>query len=204
MVKTDQMKSKSERTRQFIIEQTAPVFNKKGYAGTSMSDLTEATGLTKGAIYGNFENKDEVALAAFDFNAACVINGIRELQAKAVTQEEKLMSYVVFYRASLKNKILPAGCPIANTLTEADDTHEQLNRKATDIVRRWRKNIVDIIEAGIGNGEFKKIVDVTAVASEIVVLIEGGVVLSKSTRDTSFLRHATDRVERIILQEIKA
>jgi AcrR family transcriptional regulator len=37
----------------------------KGYAGTSMYDLTEATGLTKGSIYGNFENKDDVALAGF-------------------------------------------------------------------------------------------------------------------------------------------
>jgi TetR/AcrR family transcriptional repressor of nem operon len=41
------MLSKSERTKQFIIEKTAPVFNKKGFAGTSISDLTDATGLTK-------------------------------------------------------------------------------------------------------------------------------------------------------------
>ena len=198
------MLSKSERTKQFIIEQTAPVFNRKGYAGTSMSDLTEATGLTKGAIYGNFDNKDEVALAAFDYNAAKVINGIRELQAKAVTQEEKLMSYVVFYRATLKNKILPSGCPIANTLTEADDTHEALNKKATDVVRRWKKNLTDILETGIANGEFKKTINVQSIAITIITMIEGGVILSKSTRDTAFLRGATDRVEQMILEEIKS
>ena len=48
---------RSEKTRQFIIETTASLFNKKGYAGTSMSDLTEATKLTKGSIYGNFERE---------------------------------------------------------------------------------------------------------------------------------------------------
>jgi AcrR family transcriptional regulator len=197
------MQRKSERTRQFIIEQTAPVFNRKGYAGTSMSDLTDATGLTKGAIYGNFDNKDEVALAAFDYNVAKVINGIRELQANATSQEEKLMAYVTFYRAALKNKVLPSGCPIANTLTEADDTHEQLNKKATDIVRRWRKNVVDILEAGIANGEFRSTIDVQSVAIQLITMIEGGVVLSKSTHDTSYLRGATDRVEQMILHEIK-
>jgi len=36
--------------------------------GTSLSDMTDATGLTKGSIYGNFNSKDEVALAAFDHN----------------------------------------------------------------------------------------------------------------------------------------
>ena len=46
--------SKSDRTKQFIVEKTAPVFNEKGYAGTSLTDLTNATRLTKGSIYGNF------------------------------------------------------------------------------------------------------------------------------------------------------
>ena len=60
--------TKAERTRNFIIEKTAEIFNRKGYAGTSMSDITEATGLTKGSIYGNFENKEDVALAVFEYN----------------------------------------------------------------------------------------------------------------------------------------
>jgi TetR/AcrR family transcriptional repressor of nem operon len=61
--------SKAEHTKAFIIEKVAPVFNKKGYAGTSLSDMTAATGLTKGSIYGNFENKDEVAVAVYEYNA---------------------------------------------------------------------------------------------------------------------------------------
>jgi hypothetical protein len=69
--------SKAEKTRAFIIEKAAPIFNMKGFAGTSMADLTEATGLTKGAIYGNFENKDEVALAVYDYNLSLVVQGLR-------------------------------------------------------------------------------------------------------------------------------
>ena len=59
---------KSEATRQQVIESTAELFNKKGYLGTSISDLEKATGMTRGSIYGNFENKDAVALAVFDYN----------------------------------------------------------------------------------------------------------------------------------------
>lgn len=62
------MSTKAERTTQYIIETVAPIFNKYGYVGTSMSHLTEATGLTKGAIYGNFENKEALALASFEYN----------------------------------------------------------------------------------------------------------------------------------------
>ena len=58
---------RSEKTRQFIIEKTASLFNKKGYTGTYLSDSTNATGLTKGSIYGNFKDKNEVAIEAFRF-----------------------------------------------------------------------------------------------------------------------------------------
>ena len=53
---------RSEKTKQLIIEKTASIFNKKGYTGTYLSDLTNATGLTKGSIYGNFKDKIEVAV----------------------------------------------------------------------------------------------------------------------------------------------
>jgi len=71
--------SKADRTRQFIVETTAGIFNKKGYAGTSLSDLTQVTGLTKGSIYGNFKNKEEVAVAAFEYNTSKVRKQIMQL-----------------------------------------------------------------------------------------------------------------------------
>ena len=72
------MTTKAERTTAFIIKTVAPVFNKYGYMGTSMSDLTEATGLTKGALYGNFENKEALALAAYEFSINRLFEAIDE------------------------------------------------------------------------------------------------------------------------------
>src|SRR5690606_23622022 len=102
--------SKAERTKQFIVEKTAPVFNTKGYAGTSLSDLTLATGLTKGSIYGNFENKDEVALAAFDFNFNRVTNYIKERILKTENAIERLLVYPKVYRNFLTIPFLKPGC----------------------------------------------------------------------------------------------
>jgi hypothetical protein len=54
--------SKAEETRNYIIEQAAPVFNMYGYKGTTLSQLTKVINMTKGAIYGNFRDKDEITL----------------------------------------------------------------------------------------------------------------------------------------------
>ena len=102
--------SKADKTKAFIIERTAPVFNAKGYAGTSISDLMDVTGLTKGSIYGNFENKDEVALAAFDYNFELVITYIKKKMALHELVIDKLLVYPTTYRNFLKLPFLSAAC----------------------------------------------------------------------------------------------
>ena len=103
--------SKAERTKQLIIEKTAPIFNKKGYAGTSLTDMTDATGLTKGSVYGNFEDKDDVALAAFDYNMDKLIGQVREQQANQRSALNKLQAFITVYRNGLRTPVLTDGCP---------------------------------------------------------------------------------------------
>ena len=79
------IESKAERTTNFILETVAPYFNKHGYTATSMSDITKATGLTKGSIYGNFENKEDLSLKAFEYNMNRVLKEMRKFTSKAKT-----------------------------------------------------------------------------------------------------------------------
>ena len=165
------MLTKSERTRQFIIEKTAPVFNAKGYAGTSMNDLTEVTGLTKGSIYGNFENKDAVALAAFDYNFGEVVRHLKnriELRNNCV---DKLLVYPKTYRNFLQLPILENGCPVLNTSTEADDTHPLLRERAANALSFWKKNLIRHITDGIERNEVKNTTDAARFAAVLMSLI---------------------------------
>ncbi|WP_435525010.1 TetR family transcriptional regulator [Chryseobacterium indoltheticum] len=79
--------SKAEKTKQFIIEKTATLFNTKGYTATSLSDITEATGLTKGSIYGNFENKDEVSLEVYKYNSG-ILKKFDEIIQRRVSYDD--------------------------------------------------------------------------------------------------------------------
>ncbi|MFD0751475.1 TetR/AcrR family transcriptional regulator [Mucilaginibacter calamicampi] len=190
--------SKAERTRQFIIEATAPVFNKKGYAGTSLSDLTEATGLTKGSIYGNFENKEEVALAVFDFNTCRVTDMVEREMAAANTYYEKLMVYTRVYND--ERLAAHGGCAVLNTAVEADDTNEALKIKAAQAILKWEKKIVTLINGGKATGEFKADVNAGENALAIIALIEGGVMISKVTNSSNNLQKVLNTIELLINQ----
>ena len=192
------MNSKSSRTKQFIIEKTAPVFNAKGYAGTSINDLMIATGLTKGSIYGNFENKDEVALAAFDYNFQQVVLFIRAIMDTKVSCIDKLLVYPETYRNYLKLPFLSQGCPIANTSTEADDTHPKLKKKASDAVGFWRDAIEYLLKTGIERGDIKPDTNITEVISVISGLIQGAVIHVKATGKVHFLNASMNFLDKMI------
>ena len=190
---------KAERTKDYITQKTAPLFNQKGYAGTSLTDMTDATGLTKGSIYGNFEDKDAVALAAFDHNMNMLITQVRELQTNERTALGKLNAFITVYRNGLQSSpVLKDGCPIVNTGTEADDTHTPLKEKATAALARWHKSVSAIIQQGKMQGEFKEDVNSNEFASLMIAMIEGGFSLSKISGDNSYLEQSIGQLEQLI------
>jgi TetR/AcrR family transcriptional regulator, transcriptional repressor for nem operon len=190
--------NKAEKTRQLIVEKTAPIFNTKGYAGTSLSDMTDATGLTKGSIYGNFANKDEVALAAFDYNLGKVQQIIRTEMSKESSARKKLLVYVRVYDNTYQLSFPKGGCPILNTATEADDTHPALKKKAADAILSWKNKIVKIVEEGIKSKEFKSNVNAEQIALTIISMIEGITMIALLTGRQQYRKAVMQSVENYI------
>lgn len=192
------MMSKAERTRQFIIEKTAPIFNQKGYAGTSISDLTEATGLTKGSIYGNFSNKDEVALSAFDHNYGVIKATIRREMGKVADPLGKLRVWLAVFSEIQTNDAFKYGCPVLNTAIEADDTHTELRKKAIGAINNWYNVISTIIKEGQDEGKIKADVNHTEFAGAYIAIIEGGVMLAKVTGKMDGLNAVIKQAEKML------
>ncbi|MCW3117155.1 MAG: TetR/AcrR family transcriptional regulator [Chitinophagaceae bacterium] len=190
--------SKAGQTKAFIIEKTAPIFNKKGYEGTSMSDMTRATGLTKGSIYGNFANKDEVALAVFDFNLQKIETIIRSEMAKHETAKDKLLVYVNVYDNFLSHPFPEGGCPILNTATECDDTHPELKKRAASAIHSWKNKIIHLIEKGIASREFSKNADAEKTAITMIANIEGAIMITKLTGKMNYRTAIMENVKAMI------
>lgn len=190
--------SKAEKTKQFIVEKTAPIFNKKGYAGTSLNDMISATGLTKGSIYGNFANKDDVALAAFDYNLKKVDSVIRGEMATKNSFREKMLVYTHVYENFLEFPFPDGGCPVLNTAIEADDTHPQLKERANEALMNWKSVLTKLIQKGIANNEFRQDVDPEQAALTIIATIEGAIMITKLTGRLNFRRAIMKSVEKFI------
>jgi TetR/AcrR family transcriptional repressor of nem operon len=200
---TQKSMSKAEKTREYIIEKAAPIFNMKGYAGTSLSDLMEATGLTKGAIYGNFGSKDDVAVAVYEYSIARLYGNLSEGINAQQTATGKLLAITRYYRSNWKTIFARGGCPILNAAVEADDNLPFLKKHVQTSMKNWAKQISTIIETGQQQKELKKSIDATEYAYAIITLLEGGIMLGKITNSQNHFLAALDRIEKMIDTEIK-
>ena len=192
--------SKGERTRQMIIERAAVVFNEKGYAGTSISDLTKATKLTSGALYGSFANKESLAAAAFDYNVNKLLAGYRKCSKSSNKPAERLMNLIDFpYKEFVP--IFQAGCPILNTATEADDTMPWMRNKVNKALGELKVILQDVLDEGVLTGDFLPI-DTDKRSFYILSAFEGAIMIGKSMGDFSIIKDVTDQLKEDVKNSI--
>jgi AcrR family transcriptional regulator len=185
---------KGERTRQTAIARAAEAFSLRGYFGTTLGDLRQATGLEKGGIYNHFSSKEELALAAFDF----ALEGYRQRFREALADERealaRLRAVVDVFLGLIEDPLLPGGCMVLNTAVEADDANPVLRERAQHAIDEWREMIGRIVASGIRHGELLPDVDASALATVMIATLEGGVMLSKLYGDTGYMHRAADHL----------
>lgn len=187
-LKNEIMPTKGDRTRDSIVASAAPIFNVKGFAGASIADILEATGLEKGGLYRHFASKDELALAAFEYALRILEERRLAAQATATTAIERLQAYVDAVAFSIEKPPLPGGCPILNTAIDADDTHAALRTRAAKAMRDWQTRLRRVVADGIASGELRADADAVALASIVTSALEGAVMVTALLREPAHMK----------------
>jgi len=178
--------SKSERTRQLIIEHAAPLFNKKGIAGTSIEEVLEAAQVAKGCLYGHFESKEELSYAAADFLLQKLAERREATISKEKTAKAKLFALLDTHRDPL-NSLFNGGCPILNLSTEADDTNPVIKEKIQLTIQSVTRLFAGIIRAGVKAREFSKELDPDAFSLKMFAAIEGGNMICRTMNHNKYM-----------------
>lgn len=185
------MSTKAEQTRQHIIETVAPLFNRYGYAATSMADITKAVGMTKGAVYGNFENKEALAVAAFNHN-------IRRFSKTLVTAMDhhqdplKRVYAMLDYFADYGNHIeFSGGCPIVNVGIDANNNNEALLQRVQDVIHKLQQGIANELQACVDKGMLTSTLPIPATAQYIYTSIQGAIFMTMTMQNDQYLAPTT-------------
>ncbi|MDP2540216.1 MULTISPECIES: TetR/AcrR family transcriptional regulator [Tenacibaculum] len=195
--------SKSERTKAFIIETVAPIFNRSGFSAMSLSKITEATGLTKGAIYGHFENKEELAIESFKFSVRKVLKDLNKTVNKGETPLEMLKNIAVFYEDYYEYNKQFGGCPILNIGVDANNQNKVITQLVQSYNHRILERFSQLIEKAKDTNEIKKSIDSMLYAKRFFYMIEGAVYMTHIMKDDSYLKDVSTVLQQIIKQELQ-
>lgn len=189
--------TKGEETRQMIIERAAPVFNTKGIAATAMSDIMEVTKLSKGSLYVHFNDKDELAATAVDYNMEQLGKKVAAAINRYDDPKNRLFAYLDIFLDPLHPPVT-GGCPMMNFGTEADDTNEAVRKKVNVVVERSQQVIIDIIKQGIKEGVFNTGWDYKEFATLMFAMIEGGIMISRIAGNNAKMKVINRNLKKMI------
>jgi len=194
--------SKGVKTRQRIVAEAATLFNQRGFEGSSMADLMEATGLEKGGIYRHFSSKEDLAATAFDFAwQATTYVRMHDLDSvpNSVDKLKRFMANFVERRPSV-----PGGCPLLNTAIEADDGNPLLRERARRALHQWQDILSEIINVGLERKEIRSAIDPKKLATLIIGSLEGALMICRLERNREALVEAQAHLGSYLDSEVKA
>jgi TetR/AcrR family transcriptional regulator, transcriptional repressor for nem operon len=168
-----------EITKELILYKAGTLFNTKGYKATSISDITKATGLTKGAIYRHFTNKQSLESEAFEYLISIVFIKMNERIKTADNAKDKMYAVLSFFESYIIKEPIKGGCPLLNVAIEVDDSNSLLKQQAQKVLDNLKLSVYKVLDNGIKFKQIKKDTNKQQMATLLIAGIEGALMMSK-------------------------
>jgi TetR/AcrR family transcriptional regulator, transcriptional repressor for nem operon len=178
-----------------VIAAARDEFWSRGYAATSVDDLTAATGLGKGSLYGAFGDKHALYLRTLDDYISSSMGVVRtQLRDSSVAAFDRLIRHI---RAQVK--VLGAdksrrGCMMAKGAAELGATDDAVERKVERAYAEWRDELTDCVEQAQRDGDIDDGRDPQALAGAVLAFMRGQEALHKGGATPAQLKTAAEEM----------
>jgi len=184
-----------DETKARILRKSGVLFNTLGYKATSISDITTATGYTKGAIYRHFRNKAVLEKETLFHLSSLMFERVRSCIRGQKTAGNKLRAVFRYFESYVTNPEVKGGCPLMNAAIEADDSNPILRREALKVLDILRDSVITILKNGIRYKQIRKDTDLEYYATVIIAALEGAIMMSKLRGDNHDIRRIIRHLE---------
>jgi TetR/AcrR family transcriptional repressor of nem operon len=174
-------------------------FWSRGYAATSVEDLTAATGLGKGSLYGAFGDKHSLFLRALDGYLASALDSVHaQLRDPKRSPYERLVRHIRGQAAAVAGDKGRRGCLMAKSAAELGSTDDEVADKVQRVLTAWRGELIDTIRAAQRDGSIDPDANAQALATALLALMRGLEALGKGGVKPAQIKAAGEEAVRLI------
>lgn len=180
-------------TRHTVLEAAAQEIHLHGFQAASLSRILATTGLTKGALYHHFPNKQALGYAVLE--EVIVVQGretwISPLE-QCVDPIDCLQAMIASRFKDMSEQDLLLGCPLNNLALEMSPIDEGFRRRVEFIYDLWTQSLAAILARGQGCSSVRRSIDPFKVATFIVASIAGIRSLAKTCQNHAVLETSAE------------
>ena len=178
-------------TRKTLLQAALKQFHQKGFNAGGLDDILQGTGLTKGALYHHFPNKQALGYAIVDELFVPMVNDWWLTPLKDATDPiTKLSELLAQAGDMLLEEDIQFGCPMNNLTLEMSPTDEGFRRRLQHVYHMWYQGLADALEKGKQYNTVRKDVDTMNVAIFFVGALSGCRGLAKNANSRDLLKSA--------------
>jgi AcrR family transcriptional regulator len=172
---------KTSTTRERLIESARHLFWERGFAGTSMADLLTHAEVNSGSFYHFFESKEALLRAVLE----TYLNMLRPMvidPAFSKTEEpvERIFAILAGYRERILQTHCQYVCPLGRLALEIDPENQPAHRLIAENFRGWIGYVRECVSMMVNR--LPAGTDPESLATLVLAVMEGGVMLSRSYR----------------------
>ncbi|QDS87875.1 HTH-type transcriptional repressor ComR [Rosistilla oblonga] len=181
-----------------VLDKAMHVFWEKGYASTSITDLTTATGIQRGSLYNAFSGKQELfvrSLLKYDTEQR------RTLIQKLERMDDPLKAFKFLFDAIVKQSLSDPkkkGCFLINTSLTLGDHDAAAQKIVGTSLREFTEFFEQQIKLGQQRKQIPKSVDPEPTARTLFALLVGMRVMARGSFDKPALQQVADQAMRLV------
>jgi TetR/AcrR family transcriptional repressor of nem operon len=186
-----------ERTRELLLQAAFKEIYRSGYRSADLDAILAAAGVTKGALYYHFDNKEALGYAVVDEIIA--INLHRKWVQPLRNAEDPIEVLVRIIQAeSLKREDVQRGCPLLNLSQEMSGVDEGFRRRTARVYKDWHDAMAEALREGQKRRLVRSDINANETATFLMAAWEGYVALGKNSQDPRLMESGQRRVSRHI------
>jgi len=197
-------------TRDKILDTAEELILERGYAGVSVDSIINRLGITKGAFFHHFRNKQALADALLKRfgDQDLALNDNFRARAEKLSRDplQQFLIYIGLFEEMFESMTEPfPGCLFASYTYELQQFDDATQRYIADSVRRWRSDLQGWLETIMEQYPPKLPVDSASLADGLNTVLEGAFIMSKAVGEPELivqqLRHYKNYIELLFGQD---
>jgi TetR/AcrR family transcriptional regulator, transcriptional repressor for nem operon len=185
------------RTR--LLEAARDVIRSQGFAASSVDDLCKAAGVTKGAFFHNFENKEALGVAAANHWAETTSAFFEKAPYHDLEDPlDRLLGYVEFRKSIIEGDLAEFTCLVGTMTQEIYGSHPAIREACAASIFGHAQTLEPYIAEAMKTHRIKADWTPESLARHTQAVLQGAFILAKATGDRAVALESVDHLERYL------